>query len=740
MPSFANILVPPLAAPLTYSVPANIDQQVQVGSRVTIPLGKRFTLGFVVSKFSGAPENSQFKIKDIFSEKPVHTCFNQTQLKFFQWIANYYGDSLTNVIDVAIPHFVTPKTDKLISLIPNTAATNLGRLQSKIIAVLKEENSPVSYTELSQKIKGLSSAIKSLEKKNLIQVQTIEAEEQYLDQATAPEWAKTSVDLNEHQSQALEEISTAIEKRNYQPFCLHGVTGSGKTEVYIEAICQALKVGLSSIVIVPEIALTPQLIDRFKARLGNNLAILHSGLNRRFRWESWRALLEGRTKVVIGARSGIFAPTHNLGLIIVDEEHESSYKQSEGLRYNARDLALVRAKLENCSVILGSATPSLETYHHATSQHYKMLTLPARHSTGSNLAISVVDLNKVPPWEMVSKNISPQLAKAISETLIKKQQVFLLYNRRGFASYLQCEKCEAVIECPNCNVTMTYHRSKNQLLCHYCNLNMIPKIYCPSCACQSKDKEPPKLEQRGAGTEKVFDELAQLFPEAAIARLDRDSVADEAAYREILQRVRNGDTQILVGTQMIAKGHDLPGVTLVGVIDCDVGLHMPDFRAGERVFQLLTQAAGRAGRGSQAGNVILQTRAPKSRSIHFTKEKDFLAFAAEELASRKKLNYPPFTRILRIICSSTDKELAVNTLKQIRISIDQLGRKQQLPITVLGPTPAPLSKLKTLWRWHVLIKAPGPADLNKIIKEFSVLKYKNKKVRLAFDIDPQDMM
>jgi primosomal protein N' (replication factor Y) len=341
---------------------------------------------------------------------------------------------------------------------------------------------------------------------------------------------------------------------------------------------------------------------------------------------------------------------------------------------------------------------------------------------------------------MPSKNISPRLALLVQETIQNNEQVFLLYNRRGFASYLQCESCQTSISCPNCSVTLTFHRSRNQLLCHYCNLSLVPPSLCPSCPKEKQLKEPSKLVLRGAGTEKIFEELQELFPQATIARLDRDTVTDEAAYRKLLDEVRAGQIQILVGTQMIAKGHDLPGVTLVGVVDCDVGLHMPDFRAGERVFQLLTQAAGRAGRGDKAGRVVLQTRVPSHPSVSLTHSQDFAAFASQELLNRELHSYPPYARLLRIVCSSADHELAENQAKQIKRDILDISGPYGLEVKVLGPTPAPIAKIKTLWRWHLLVKAKSAAHLNRIIRELAPQRSQSKKVRIVFDMDPQDLM
>lgn len=744
MSSLVNIVIPPLPRAYTYALPEDIAPSVEIGSRVVVPLGKRFTHGYVVSKFLSDSDQAQavanVDLKAVSTDGTQRACFSETQLRFFEWIARYYGEPLANVIDVAIPPIAPRKFQRFVMLRASESEPKLkGSLQRQIYSKLKGLSAPLAIELLTREFRGAPAALRALEKAGLIDISHSELVDQYLPETQAPAWAKSEVELNAHQRQALDEIVESIQKQAFNPFLLHGITGSGKTEVYIEAIREVVARGKSALVIVPEIALTPQLIDRFRVRLGDNLAILHSALNRRARWDSWRALLEGRAKVAIGARSGIFAPLRDLALIIVDEEHESSYKQAEGLRYQARDLALVRAKLESCPVVLGSATPSLESFAHAQAGRYRLLSLPARPGTTQQPEIRIVDLNKIPPWDMPSRCISPDLLKALQEVTNRGEQAFLLYNRRGFASYLQCEACNTVLECPNCSVTLTYHRTRNELLCHYCNLSVVPPQFCS--ACTPKDgKGPAALQNRGAGTEKILEELKELLPNVQIGRLDRDSATDEQIYRSILDQVRAGTLQVLVGTQMIAKGHDLPGVTLVGVIDCDIGLHMPDFRAAERAFQLLTQAAGRSGRGDKQGRVILQTRVPQHPSIQLTARNDYIAFAKYELERRVKTNYPPQSRLLRILASAADKEAARSLLTQMRMQIETLGREEKLPLTILGPTPPPIARIKTHWRMHMLLKAANATQLNRVVQVLSAERAKSKKVRLVLDMDPQDLM
>jgi primosomal protein N' (replication factor Y) len=545
--------------------------------------------------------------------------------------------------------------------------------------------------------------------------------------------------LTPEQQAATSDIRKHIEQSSYSSFLLHGVTGSGKTEVYLELIIEALQRGRSALIIVPEIALTPQLTDRFEARLKRSVAVLHSSLKPSDRWKHWTDLLSGRVSVAIGARSALFAPMKDLGVIVVDEEHDGSFKQGEGIRYNARDLALVRAKIAECPVVLGSATPSLETFHNSSVGKHTKHILSARFFGSHTPRCEVVDLSKIKPWHMPSKNISPLLLQGLKETLAAGDQAFVLYNRRGFASYLQCSGCEAVVECAHCSVTLTYHRRNNSLLCHFCGFSTVPPVVCTECGRKDNhDPDQPLFAQRGAGTEKVFDELHTLLPEARIAKLDRDAVQSLQDYTEILTQVRDHKVDILVGTQMIAKGHDLPNVTFVGVVDCDVGLHMPDFRASERAFQLLTQVAGRAGRRDKQGRVVLQTRVPTHSSITTTVAGNYERFAREELALRKGLGYPPFQRLLRTIVAAENKEFAEKLSGQIaNVAATFCSRHS---VTALGPAAAPLERVKNMWRYHILFKSSSISILQQLLHELKRQVEGVKGARVVFDLEPQDML
>lgn len=712
---------------------------------------------------STAPKN---KLKPILETSPG---FSSDLLPLLQWISDYYGFALADVIENAVPTMSHAKPRKFVALAETIASTACEELmstlekkapaQAKVVAYLYDNGSCL-ITELENSIPSSRSAIRALEKKGVIAI----TEQQLSRDAVATHQPVIVPDLTPDQQHALQLINANIAADTFSTTLLLGVTGSGKTEVYIRAIQQVIAQGKSALIIVPEIALTPQLLANLQRRFDQEIAVLHSQVLASQRWGSWESLLSGNIRIAIGARSAIFAPMKNLGLIIVDEEHESSYKQSDGIRYHGRDVAVMRAKFANCPIVLGSATPSFESLLNVKRGRYQLAEMKNRVTARPLPTIEVVDLNSIKRKEMVSENISPLLYQALCETISRGEQVIILYNRRGFSSYLQCSSCGDAVICPSCSVTMTYHRSSNILVCHHCGHRRTSPAYChcrdtrisrvecdhegnPTADAESLEKVGA-LEHRGSGTEKVVDELALLFPTATIGRLDRDSVTERDAYRSILERVRSGETQILVGTQMIAKGHDLPNVTLVGIIDADIGLHLPDFRASERAFQLITQAAGRAGRANLPGRVVLQTREPKHPTIVAAVENRFKAFARFELDFRQGLNYPPWGRMMRIIVSSQDRQHTAQSAKlvsaatrQILASLTQDNPNDQPH--VLGPTPAAIEKLKDRYRYHMLIKANSAKLLSELAQSLQLWKLAQKtqrQFRLVVDIDPLDML
>ncbi len=738
---FAEVIVPPLNEPFLYSVPESLSQQIQTGSRVKVPLGRRVANGYVIHSAVPRPSDATYTIKPI---KELHTdqlCFAEAMLPFYRWIANYYCASLGVVLEAAIPENIPSKVIKRWYAKDVFDSSKLrGNRQKEIFQSIRDEGEDgIDHGLLIKKFPHSSAILKRLSGlEALFHTAQTESPVSYLEHSLST--SEESISLTQSQQKAYDKIALSHKEESYQSFLLHGVTGSGKTEVYIEAARNVLKDGGGVLILVPEIALTPQLIDRFRKKLQEPIALLHSSLNRRKRWESWRALLSGECRVALGARSSIFAPVSNLKVIIVDEEHDSSYKQGDGLRYNARDLALVRGSLQKASVILGSATPSMESFYNASREKHQYLRLKERPFQTAALSYEVVNLNRIKRTEMPSKSISPNLYEAIKQAIENEQQVFLLYNRRGFARYMQCRTCGEVVFCPNCSVPLSYHQVIHSLLCHYCSFSTTPAKHCGECSKKPAQKEEPLLELRGSGTQKIVEELETLFPDAKIGRLDRDSATKLDNLEKILQAVRDREIQILAGTQMIAKGHDLPGVTLVGVIDCDVGINMPDFRASERVFQLLTQAGGRAGRRDQKGKVILQTRIPHHPSITYTTKEDFHEFAKRELTLRKQLLYPPFSKIVRIVASATQEEAPLQFLHSVKQEIDRWCPENGVEAICLGPAKAPIEKVKALYRSHLILRGQSSSELRKLVTILKKFLKPPKEMRVTYDVDPLDML
>ncbi|HEU4642175.1 MAG TPA: primosomal protein N', partial [Gemmatimonadaceae bacterium] len=530
-------------------------------------------------------------------------------------------------------------------------------------------------------------------------------------------------------------------------FLLHGITGSGKTLVYIELLREIVdRRGQTAIVLVPEIALTPQTVDRFRAVFGDRVAVLHSALSDGERYDAWLALQRGEKRIAVGARSAIFAPLERLGAIIVDEEHEGSYKNGETPRYHAREVAVVRARHEGAVVVLGSATPSLESWRNAEQGKYTLLSLPERVGFGRLPAVEVVDLRHTPARSVdgaprtgeaaahaaFRRVFSETLEGAIGERLQRGEQSILLLNRRGYASFVQCEDCGDVRSCPNCSISLTYHRSPERLVCHYCQHEEPPLPACGRCGGVT-------VRQRGLGTQQVERLLAERYPYARIARMDVDTTSGKWAHAEILDRVGRGEVEILLGTQMIAKGLDFPNVTLVGVIDADVGINLPDFRASERSFQLLSQVAGRAGRGPKGGEVVIQTRVPDHHAVRCAVTHDYAAFVGIELPSREHPVYPPCTRLANVVFSGTEEEatatLAIRAADWLRQLVSQ---KAIAGVQVIGAAPCPIDRIKRRWRWHLLLKSEHPGPLGRVARYF-LERFPipaAHELRVAMDRDP----
>ena len=599
------------------------------------------------------------------------------------------------------------------------------------------------------------SVVSGLEEKRLVEVAD---EEEFRDPfAGMPPREPPNLTLTDHQRVALDALVAGLDSPQPSPYLLQGITGSGKTLVYIELLRRALERGRSAIVLVPEISLTPQTVSRFRAHFAADVAVLHSGLSDGERYDAWRLLRAGERRIAVGARSALFAPLDNLGVVVVDEEHDGSYKQSEAPRYHARDLAVMRARAHGAVCVLGSATPSLESWHNAKNGKFNHLILPERVGGGRLPKVHVVDLRTARDRKNAADGrsgssneavtarpqrgggaLSADLVSAIDQRLRREEQVILLLNRRGYSSFVQCRECGEVEQCENCSISLTFHRVTQRIVCHHCRFEAPAPSRCPRCG--SGD-----LSFRGIGTEQVERIAAEAFPTARIARMDVDTTSGKWAHQRILDRVERGEIDILLGTQMIAKGLDFPRVTLVGVVNADVGMHLPDFRASERTFQLLSQVAGRAGRSSLGGEVFIQTSLPDHYAVRAAVTHDFDAFATRELSERERPIYPPHVRAINVVVSSPDQRLAARVAEDAatwlrgRVSRGaRVGGERQLPnIELVGPAPAPIERLHGRWRWHFLLRGPSPRALGSAARALAEdFRPAAGDVRLALDRDP----
>jgi len=600
----------------------------------------------------------------------------------------------------------------------------LNKPERELRAFLELHPGSHNLKDLEDTVRNASIAARSLARKGIVSLKPESL-------AIAAGQPRVRHALNPAQQAAFEQIADAIRARQFRTFLLHGVTGSGKTEVYLNAIEASLAEGRSALLLVPEIALTPAMAGQFFSRFGDRVAILHSAFTDAERSDQWRRIRSGAASVVVGTRSGVFAPVRNLGLIVVDEEHDGSYKQEETPRYNGRDGAVVRAQGAGACVILGSATPSLESRYNAERGKYALLELPERIEERPMPTVALIDMRQEFLETRKQATFSRKLLEALGARLENGEQTIVLLNRRGFSSFVACRACGERVECINCSLTLTYHKRDRRLLCHYCGYAEKVPGACPKCASEH-------IYFLGLGSERVEEELHQAFPTARIARLDRDTVTGKRHYETILQDFREGNYDILVGTQMIAKGHDIPNVTLVGVVSADVGLGMPDFRAGERTFQLLTQVAGRAGRGSVPGIVLIQTINPDHYAVRMAAAQDYQAFYEKELMFRRMMHYPPFTAMANILVRSEKQEMAMRMSADLGILLMPPPEK----LRVMGPAEAPVPRLKNEYRYQFLIKATSRKALNELLQRIRAFAVERKwgATALVIDVDPLTLM
>jgi primosomal protein N' (replication factor Y) len=604
------------------------------------------------------------------------------------------------------------------------AVEKLPKPERELLSYLELHPGSHNVADLEKSVARASPAARALARRDLVKL-TLEAVAVSQFPFRAPHA------LNPHQQAAFDRIGAALNAKTFQTFLLQGVTGSGKTEVYLKAIDAALALGRSALMLVPEIGLTPAVAGQFYHRFGERVAILHSAFHDSERAQEWRRIRSGDAKVVVATRSGVFAPVRNLGLIIVDEEHDQSYKQQESPRYHGRDVAIVRARDAGAVVVLGSATPSLESRYNAERGKYERLLLPERVESRPMPVVEVVDTRQEFLETRKQATFSRALIDAVTERLDNGEQSMLLLNRRGFSSFMTCRACGERLECPNCSVTLTFHRRDRRMLCHYCNFSSRVPERCPKC-------DSDHIQFLGIGSERVEDELHGAFPRARIARIDRDTTGGKRDYEAILAKFRRGEFDILVGTQMIAKGHDIANVTLVGIVSADTGLGLPDFRAAERTFQLLTQAAGRAGRGTTPGIVLMQTINPDHYAIRFAAEQDYEKFYAKEIEFRRLMHYPPFGALANVIVRGTREEEALAR----SAALGRLLNPAPEGVKILGPAAASLARLKNEYRYQMLIKTSSRKRLNEIlgqVRKFAVAEKWNPTA-LTIDVDPMTIL
>jgi primosomal protein N' (replication factor Y) len=730
-----------------YLVPPEMEDALEVGSRVRVPLGSRQVLGCVTAI---NPDSVHTCLKSIVKVVGAKALVTPKILALARWIADYYCCATETALRCALPDSVRREKSgwrehlrvRLVST--EAAPPKLTARQKEILESVRQKPG-ARVTELARDLKTTGAVLRRLEDKGLLSIAPeISERDPYHLEVIVP--TKDLV-LNPDQKKAFERIQAALDAavaneaagRELKPFLIHGVTGSGKTEVYLQAIAHALRLGKGAIVLVPEISLTPQTVERFKARFSDGplqtlVAVLHSHLSAGEKHDEWHKIRQGRARIVIGARSAIFAPVEPLGLIIVDEEHESSYKQGETPRYHARDVAVVRARMEGAVVALGSATPSLESYHNVKTGKYELIEMPARADDKKMPIVRVVDMRQLARLEKATPVLSPQLREAILQRIERKEQTILFLNRRGFATSMQCPQCGYVAQCPNCSVSLTYHRWEQKLRCHICGHAGEAPSVCPDAKCRN-----PAIRYSGLGTEKVEHVLSKTFPQARLQRMDSDSLKRKDDYRRILGDFRIGKIDILVGTQMIAKGLHFPNVTLVGIIYADLGLHQPDFRAGERTFQLLTQVSGRAGRGDVEGEVFVQAFTPFAPAIQYARRHDFEGYYDQEIEFRAQLDYPPLSRIAMLTLKGRNEEKVSFTARHLKKELEEKTGDFR-GLVLAGPAPAPLARAETHYRYQIMLRTRQMTKLSRLLATVTAGAAMPEDVTLTVDIDPVNLV
>ena len=820
-PQYAEVAVPVhVSSTFIYRLPLSLRYAAQTGSRIVVPLGRKFVTGYIVALLDELRAGTSLKksdIKDAREILDVIPLVTPELLQLTRWVAEYYLAPWGEVIKAALPPGISPTIDQFLSLtdhgrselgkwspedtltskqrvlqlvaeseeielaavsarVPNAQTARLAReleqeglleirqrpgsdfvrpkyqrrvrlvstneqsgedegrklteTQLRVIEALKNHDS-LTLSELLTRANAASSTVSTLQKRNVLEIFEQRLRRDPLGDATFDQHADYK--LTEDQLQVLAELDAPLRARAYAAFLLHGVTGSGKTEVYIRAMRVAMGLGRSALMLVPEIALTPVFSRRLRMHFGDRVAIFHSSLSRGERFDEWTRVRNGEARIVIGTRSAVFAPIKDLGLVIVDEEHESTYRQQDSPHYNGRDTAIVRAQKESAVVILGSATPSLESFHNAHTGKYRYLQMPNRLGNRPMAVAEIIDMRDVFARHQKPKVFSDELLAAITEVHQKQEQSIILLNRRGYSSFVLCRSCGESVQCPNCDVTLTYHRSERVIICHYCNHREAAPQKCPNC-------QGRYIYYVGEGTQQIEEQLKQLFPELRIARIDRDTASRRGDFEKSLSDFGAGKIDMLVGTQILAKGHDFPNVTLVGVVSVDAGMALPDFRAAERTFQLLTQVAGRAGRGDRAGKVLIQTYHPYHYALRHASAQDYAGFYGEEIRHRENHTYPPFVALASLLVHGADLERVRSEAVELRKELDVANADRAARI--LGPAPAPLGRLKGEYRVQLIIKCRNRRELRRII-DAALKALRERKINLRsinVEIDPVSIM
>ena len=741
---FAEVVLDiPLNKKFHYKIPPSFVNQVEIGKRVKVPFGRRTVVGYCV----GLTNISDVKtLKDIIHVIDTTPILNSKMLGVAEWMANFYfcglGEALESFLPSVVRKGIKSRTISVIRLCTDgvsveemiSAIKKRAPKQARVLEVLAETGE-ITFPELASISKCKMDSVNRLRDRGFITLDKREVSDSIF---AGKHFKKTShFSSTEEQEIAIRLIKRKVRERKHSVVLLKGVTGSGKTEVYLQAISEVITLGMKAIVLVPEISLTPQTIERFKSRF-DRVAVLHSSLTERQRGDQWWDIKSGNADVVVGARSAIFAPLEDVGLIVIDEEHENTFKQDTSPRYNARDVSVVRAAYENAVVVLGSATPSLESFYNTGIGKYECVALKNRVGHKPLPRVEVIDMRREIFGGKGQKPISDYLELSMKKCLSKKEQVLLLLNRRGFSPFISCRRCGFVLKCKRCDISLTYHKRKNAVICHYCFSEEPVPGKCPDCC-------SPGIRFTGFGTERMEELIRARFPKHNLLRMDSDTMRGRDSHEKALSNFRCGDIDILLGTQMIAKGLDFPNVTLVGVLSADTIINLPDFRASEKTFQLLCQVAGRTGRGAKGGKVIVQTFNPDHYSITHAATHDYDGFAKKELEYRKQLYYPPYGRLARVVLRGKKdqdvkekaSDIAEKLMNAIKLSNGPLlaGLRKD-KVGVLGPAPAPIVRVKDNYRWHLIVKADSFKNLHTILKSIENENRNSKKVQMMIDVDP----